>query len=697
MLYSGLVAFYERLSATRRRLEMTTILVSLLSEVPPQDLAPAILLTQGKIAPDFEGLELGVAEKLVIRVLVDVTGLPDDAVVARQRETGDLGDAAEGLVRRAREGKPKKGPGSRSGPAAVRQVTLFEAGNEPTKVEPLTVADVYATLGDIARASGAGSQEAKTTQLRQLLLRAEPLEAKYIVRTVTGKLRLGVADMTLLDALAVAVSERPEAAASAAPPRAPTVEVPAGGGKRAGARRHGPAGAHDAAPAPSPAEAASTGLDEERLRELRTTESYRSTRGAIEHAYNIQSDLALVAQTLAAGGLEAVERARMTVGVPIRPMLAERLSEPGEILEKLHGEGAIEWKYDGLRVQAHIRAGEPVKLFSRRLENLSDQFPDVAKALREAFRGREAIVEGEMVPVEADTGAIRPFQEIATRRGRKHGLATAMEEVPVTAFLFDCLLLDGEDLAARPLPERRRALEGAFQSSEHVTFSSYHVVSTREELDRLFLDALEEGAEGIMAKSVGPDSTYRAGSRGWQWIKYKRDYRAELSDSLDLVVVGAFAGRGRRKGWYGALLMAAYNPDEDVFETVCKLGTGFDDPLLASMPQMFRDHLLVERHPRVHSKLEADFWFEPALVAEVRGAELTLSPVHTAAEGRFRDGSGLALRFPRFMGNWRGDKRPEDATTIAELGEMYQQQRHGSAATGDGSGDESRTEDGDER
>jgi DNA ligase-1 len=293
--------------------------------------------------------------------------------------------------------------------------------------------------------------------------------------------------------------------------------------------------------------------------------------------------------------------------------------------------------------------------------------------VRAQFRSREAIVEGEAVPV-TDAGEIRPFQDVAARRGRKRDLEEAIAAVPITTFLFDCLLLDGEDLTGRPLPERRAALERAFDPSERVAFSSYAVVGTTAELERRFDEAIAEGAEGIMAKSVGPDSVYRAGARGWQWIKFKRDYKAELSDSLDLVVVGAFAGRGRRRGWYGALLMAAYNREEDVFETTCKLGTGFDDPMLASMPEMFAKHVVERKPARVRSQLEPDVWFEPAVVAEVRGAELTLSPVHTAALGAFRADAGLALRFPRFLGNWRSDKSAEDATTTDELVAMYKAQ-----------------------
>jgi DNA ligase-1 len=177
-----------------------------------------------------------------------------------------------------------------------------------------------------------------------------------------------------------------------------------------------------------------------------------------------------------------------------------------------------------------------------------------------------------------------------------------------------------------------------------------------------------------MCKSIAKDSVYQAGARGWLWIKYKRDYKSEMTDTVDLVIVGAFHGRGKRAGTYGALLLAAYNEEEDVFKTVTKCGTGFTDEDLAKFPKMMKKHEVLHRHSRVQSTLEADVWFEPKVVIEVLGAEITLSPIHTCAMDAIRKGSGLAIRFPRFTGNYRLDKSAEDATTVKEIIEMYQSQ-----------------------
>jgi len=612
MRYAKLVDFYQSIEATTKRLEMAGLLVDLLRDTEPDEAATIAYLTQGQLGPSFEGVEFGLAEKLVLKGLALASGTTLERVTQLYKDQGDLGLAAEKLR------------------AKSRQATLFGQG----EAEPLEVAEVFDDFRRIALAGGEGSQDQKLALLNELLARVTPLEARYLVRTVAGKLRLGVADMSLLDALAwlAAFPDAPEARS-----------------------------VQDLS-------------EEERAR-------FDEAKASLERAYNISSDLGSVARAVRSGGIAALGKVKPKPGVPVRPMLAERLPTAEEILEKQGGRCAVEYKYDGLRLQCHITRKE-VKFFSRRLEDMTAQFPDVAEALRAAFKGEQAIVEGEAVGVDA-AGDLLPFQAVTHRRGRKHGLEDAMEKYPVALFLFDLLHLDGEDHTTKPLGERRAALQKAFKASERVRFSHYEVVDQPAELERFFEQAVSEGAEGILAKSLGEDAVYRAGARGWQWIKLKRDYRAELTDSLDLVVVGAFHGRGRRAGWWGALLMAAYNPKEDVFETVCKLGTGFSDAFLDELPAKLKPHQRATPHSRVRSTMQADAWFTPAAVWEVVGAELTLSPIHTAAWGKVRPDAGLAVRFPRFTGRWRDDKSPEDATTLDELLKMYRAQTKRTADSAD--------------
>jgi DNA ligase-1 len=449
--------------------------------------------------------------------------------------------------------------------------------------------------------------ELKIRLLTSLLNDASPLEGKFIARMAVGKLRLGVADMTVLDSLALAY----------------------GGDKAA--------------------------------------------REPLERAYNLSSDLGYVATVVSHEGLEGVGKFRITVGRPIRPMLCERLPSAQEILEKLGGSGAAEYKYDGLRVQAHVTSSE-VHLFSRRLEDLTDQFPDVAKLLQESIKAKEAIVEGECVAVDSHTGDMLPFQVISQRRGRKYEIEKMAEEIPVTVFLFDVLYVDGRDMTRVPYLQRRKELVKIIKPSEHVTIAEQFETREPKDLENLMEQAVAVGCEGLVVKSTSEESTYQAGARGWLWIKYKRSYKAEIQDTFDLVPVGAFAGRGRRAGKYGALLMAVYNSKEDIFETLCKLGSGFTDEDLANLPNLLEPSRVKHRHSRVRSLMEPDVWFTPSIVLEVGADEITLSPLHTCGRDLVRQGSGLALRFPRFTGNWRKDKAPEDATTSQEVVEMYQKQ-----------------------
>ena len=394
----------------------------------------------------------------------------------------------------------------------------------------------------------------------------------------------------------------------------------------------------------------------------------------LDRAYNLCSDLGYVARVLADKGLEALKEFRVTVGRPIRPMLAERLNDPQEILEKMGGEAAAEYKYDGLRIQCHSSSGS-VKLFSRRLEDITSQFPDIQGLVRDSGRAKEFIVEGEAVPVNLETGELLPFQLISQRRGRKYELDRMIEEIPISFFAFDVLFVDGVDYTQRSYPERREMLEKLIKiQGERLTLAHQVIAKSVGKMEDFMEHAIEDGCEGIVAKSIKPDSMYKAGARGWTWIKYKREYKSEMQDTVDLTVVGAFAGRGRRGGKYGALLMAAYDKKVDVFRTVTKLGSGFKDEDLEKLQKLLEPYKIPHKHARVDSKLVPDVWLVPAVVLEVAGSEITLSPIHTAAWDKVRKDACLAIRFPRFTGKYRDDKEPEQSTTTEEILEMYHKQ-----------------------
>ena len=591
MKFIILAETFDKLEKVSSRIQMTNILVDLFKKTPKEVIDKVVYLMQGKLWPDWKGLpELGVGEKLLIKAIAMAYGKSEKEVESLYKKEGDLGRVAETLKKTVATGEK-----------AVGLLAFM-----PSKTtEGLTVERVYQSLARIATAQGEGSRDLKLRLLVGLLKEAEAIEARYIIRFVEGRLRIGVGDMTILDALAIAY---------------------AGGG---------------------------------------------SYRPIVERAYNLRADLGEVAKILAEKGVEGIKNIKPQVGIPIKPMLAERHHDSVEMLKKVGGTAFVEYKYDGERAQVH-KLDNNIWIFSRRLENITHMYPDVKDACLKYLKAKEAIVEGEIVAIDPDTGEMRPFQILMTRK-RKHDIHKAMKEVPVCLFLFDALYVNGEDLTVKPLPERRKKLEEIVVESDSIKIAQYKIVSSPEELEKFFMKAIEDGAEGVMVKAIHGKSIYQAGNRGWLWIKYKRDYKSEMTDTVDLVVVGAFYGRGRRAGKLGTLLMAAYDDDTDTFKTVCKVGTGFTDEDLEKMKDLLKPYITDHKPARVVSDIKPDVWVQPALVAEIIGAELTLSPLHTCGRGAIRSDAGISIRFPRFI-RWRPDKKPEDATTCKELVEMYRMQ-----------------------
>lgn len=557
-------------------------MAELLKHAPKDVVDKVVYLTQGKLGPSFINMEMGIAEKLAVQAVARVTGRREEEIKEDLAITGDVGKTTQRLLKRK------------------SQATLF-------KRPELTVKEVYDTFKRMARTSGAGSTDKKLNNLAGLLSCATPIEAKYVMRIVTSTLRLGIADMTILDAMAVAFGKG------------------------------------------------------------------RDARVPLERAYNISSDLGKVVRSIMESGIEAISQFKVSLGNPIRPMLAERLGSPEEILEKLGGKCMAEFKYDGERIQAH-KKGSTITLFSRRLENITSQYPDAVGLFKENITAKRAIIEAECVAVDVDTGELRSFQELMHRR-RKHGVEEAMAEYPISLFIFDVLYADGKDYTLSPYFVRHKKLEQIVAKARaRVKVAQNAIIDSADELELFFEESIEAGCEGLMCKSVAENSVYQAGARGWLWIKYKREYKGEMVDTVDLVVVGAFHGRGKRAGKYGALLLATYNPTADQFETITKCGTGFTDEDLEKMLKMLKPHQLSYQNHRVKSLLKADVWFNPAVVIEVLGSEITLSPIHTSAMNKIRQGSGVAIRFPRFTGNYRLDKSPKEATTDKEIVSIYKQQ-----------------------
>ncbi len=579
MLFSDVSKKFMEMETTTKRLELTSILGSLLSD-SNGDLKELVYLIQGKLAPDYEGIEFGISAKLIVKSLAVASGQSEEEVNKIFIKNGDLGTTAAEL----REN--------------VKQAPLIS--------EELTLHYVYTKLLELANSSGHGSVKGKTDIYSDLFMNSKPDDIKYITRIIMGKLRLGVADSTILDSLVNAFSEKKYA-------------------------------------------------------------------DIIDTAYNFHPDIGLIATLLQKNDIKTIENTGPEPLIPFKVMLAERLKSIDDIREKMNHMAAYEYKYDGLRTELH-KKGDKIKIFSRGLEETTENFPDIVSNFKKNFNFDSIIIDGESVPYNPETGELFPFQMVSKRRGRKYQLDEKSLEIPLVMFIFDILELNGRSLVNTPYQERRRILEENFKDNEYFRLATRLVSDDSEEINKFFEKSIEDGCEGVVAKNTSSESVYRAGARGWLWIKFKRDYQKELADSMDLVVIGGFNGHGRRAGAYGALLMASYNEETQEFESFTKLGTGFTDDVLFSLPKMFSELKEDHKPAMINSKMIPDVWFYPEIVMEIQGAEITVSPIHTCAYGKIEKDSGLALRFPRLV-KIRDDKKADDATTTNEIIELYKMQK----------------------
>lgn len=578
MKLQHLAGVFARLEGTASRRGAVRLVARLLARPRGRELEAVVSLLQGRLRPPYEGVETGVGERLLIRAIARGSDVGEATVARRYRRAGDLGLVAERLA---------------TGPSGRR----------------LTVDDAYHTLLQVARTAGTGAVERKLSLLEALLRRASPLEARYLVRMVQGRLRLGVGDATIV-----------EATASAA------------------------------------------------------LGDYRR-KGVVERAYNVRADLGAVVRTAFRGGTAALRRLSPRVGVPIRPALAQRLPSAEAIIRRL-GTVLAEPKYDGFRLQVH-RDGRRVWAFSRRLDDVSEMFPEIADGIRRQLRVPRAIIEGEAVGYDRRTGRFLPFQVTITRK-RTHQVAEAARRHPLRLFAFDLLLAGRRSYLGRSQRERHAKLGALVRGRPEDPIAVTEALRTdrADELQAYFGRMIRRGLEGIVAKR--PEAPYRAGARGYDWVKLKRAYQSKLRDTVDVVLVGYLAGRGHRAALgIGSLLAAVYDPEGDRFRTVAKIGSGPSEAEWRALRTRLDRAAVPARPRRVDADIRPDVWVEPRLVVEVLADEITRSPRHTCGKTGRRP--GYALRFPRLLGV-RADRSPEDATTEREIVGMYRMQRAGSRA-----------------
>ncbi len=570
MQFAELAANLDRMEGTSSRNELVRILADAYQAATPDELAPITYLIQGRLAPFFEPVEIGLGERLLVNAVAAAYGVPKEEVAKATKQAGDLGVTAQGLA-----------------PAEKRRTP--------------EVVEVHRRLSEIAAASGTGSQTKKLELFTALLGDLDAVSAKHLVRITLGKMRLGIGDPTVLDALSFA------------------------------------------------------------------KKGDRSLRPVLEGAYNRTSDLGLIAVTLWKSGEAGLEALKVSVGHPLRPQLAERLPNPEAVIKKL-GLVGVQPKYDGLRVQIH-KDGSHVSLFSRNLESWTEMFPELVSATLK-LKAKSLILDGEAIAYNPEAEEYVPFQETTSRR-RKEGIQELSESVPMRAFVFDIMFRNGTDLTPLPYERRFEIVEQLIKDSDTLQTAPLTRTDSADELTRELLDNISKGLEGVVAKRL--DSPYQAGARNFNWVKLKRNTSGQLTDTLDVVLLGYYRGKGKRAEFgAGALLAGVYDSDSDEFVTITKLGTGLSDEGWREIHKQLARLEVTEKPPRVRSNFVPDVWLKPGIVVEVLADEITPSPRHTA--GMTAGQPGFALRFPRIV-SIRVEKKPEDATSVREVREMYELQR----------------------
>ena len=642
--YAALCTTFSKIEMTSKRLEIMAHCSAFMRQVArltPEDLQPTVLLMVGKLAADYAGIELGIGESLIMKAIGESTGRNLKIIKEDQQKIGDLGLVAA----KSRQNQP----------------TMF-------KPKPLTVRGVHEGLLKLATVVGQGAQGRKVDGIKKLLSSADtnlakgqsvditkdkggPSEAKFIIRALEGKMRLGLADKTVQVSLAHAMVFH-------------TVS-------------------QDNNKIPSEAE-------------------LKKGEEVFKAVYNELPAYEVVVPALLKDGIWKLREAcRLQPGVPLKPMLAKPTKSIGEVLDRFEGKDfTCEYKYDGERAQIHFVAHDAdeeftataapaagksdrgiANIFSRNSEDLSKKYPDILSKLPTWVKKgtKSFVLDCETVAWDVEKKTVLPFQQLMTRK--KKDVKIEDVKVKVCVFAFDLLYLDGEALVNKPFRERREHMYSAFEEVEgEFIFAKYGNTREIEEIQTLLEDSVKASCEGLMVKMLdGVESHYEPSRRSQNWLKVKKDYLAGVGDSLDLVVLGAYYGKGKRTSVYGAFLLACYNSNTEKYESVCNIGTGFSEALLSELHDTLSP-LVIDRPKPFYEHSpgkndQPDVWFEPKFVWEVKTADLTLSPRYRAAASEVGDGThkGVSLRFPRYI-QAREDKKPDDATSSRQVAEMYRKQ-----------------------
>lgn len=635
MLYKNLVEVYEKLEKTTKRLEKTFIISELLKSAPSSDTQKIVYLLQGMVFPPWDERVLGMSSQLIVKVVATATGNSPETVVKLWKKQGDLGLVAGDLIKN------------------TKQKTLSH--------KELTVEKVFTNLQKLAELTGKGTVNRKVQLVAELLNNARAEEAKYVVKTVLGELRIGIAEGILRDAIVWAFFPKVLGIFAECPnckALVPSEKKCASCGKEIDFKFKDEADKHfknsiKVKSADDLKEAGRYSLvipTEEKL----AREIYDKFLEDVQKVYDVSNDLGMVASFLKEHGLKGLERIGLRVGYPINPMLAIKVSDIAEGLEALGKPLLAEFKIDGFRLQLH-KDNDRIWLYTRRLENVTAQFKELVPYIKNNVKGKSFILDSEVVGYDPKTGKYLPFQAISQRIKRKYDIEKISKEIPVEINVFDVLYYEGKNLIGKTQEERRRLLERiVHEVPKKIVLTKKLVTGDEEALKKFYHEAISKGFEGLILKNL--EKEYTPGRKVGGWVKIK-----PTLEPLDLVIVGATYGEGKRFNMLSSFKLACKHGEK--FLECGMLGTGIKEKKGGGVTFEELTQLL---KPRVISEKGREVKIKPDIVVEVAYEEIQKSPTYE---------SGFALRFPRLLRLRSDERKASDANTLEDVKRIYKSQK----------------------
>ncbi len=637
MLYKDLVEVYEKLNETTKRLEKTYFISELLKKAPKELIKDITYLLQGRVFPPWDERKIGMSSMLIIKVITNVTGTSENEIKRLWKTKGDLGEVAKELVK----------------------------SNKQTKLgsQKLTIKKVVDNIRKLPELTGEGTVNRKVSLISELLSNSSPSEAKYVVKTILEELRIGIAEGTMRDAVVwaffpkiVGIFFKCDKCKSIMPAAEKCLEC----NNEMNTKFKEEIEKHF-----------TNYLEIKSLDELKNLDKYEFIKTAdeklareaynkfseeVQHAYNLSNDLGVVAENLKLHGIKSLEEVGIEVGTPINPMLAIKLENISEALEALGRPVLADFKLDGFRCEIH-KKGEKITLFTRRLENVTKQFPEVVELVREHVKGESFILDSELVGYDPKTGKYRPFQDISQRIKRKYDIERMAKELPVEINIFDILYYNSKTMMNKPQSERRELIEKIVKPLKRKIITTEKIISGDEkELEKFYDQALRAGVEGLILKSLSKE--YIPGRKVGGWVKIK-----PTLEPLDLVIIGGTYGEGKRAHALSSFILACKSGNK--FLRCGMVGTGIKEKeegekgvTFTQLTKLLKPYIINEKGRHVDIK--------PEIVVEVGYEEIQRSPTYD---------SGYALRFPRVLRLRTEDKKPSQANTLSDMEQIYKEQK----------------------